>query len=123
MIVLFLAAAPLVQQGGPLPSILEALRLPTLATEARNAGVAEAGVRELLYLLRPRLRADEAALIVRAEVEAVQAGAPKGHFGEFVQQQLETRLRGRELEQALRAEHRARGVGRQDSTGPRVRRS
>jgi len=112
MIVLVLAAAPLVQRGDPSPSILEALRLPTLATEARNAGVAEASVRELLDRLRRRgLPADEAALIVGEEVHAVRAGAPKDNFGAFVQRQLDAGLRGRELAEEIRAEHRARGMG------------
>lgn len=123
------AAAPLTQAGDP---VLEALRLPALATEARRAGVSEAAVRDVLDGLRRHgLPADEAAVVVREEVNAVNAGAPMDNFGEFVQRQLEAGLRGRELADAIRAEHAARGIGRpqrgrppqaQDTTGPRGRR-
>jgi len=107
------AAASLAQVGDASPAILRALRLPALATEARRAGVPEAAVRGVLDELRRRgLPADEAALVVGEEVDAVHAGAPKENFGAFVQRQLDAGLRGRALAEAIRAEHRARGMGR-----------
>ena len=125
------AAAPLAQVGDASPAILWALRLPALATEARRAGVPEAAVRGVLDELRRRgLPADEAAQVVGVEVDAVNAGAPKDNFGGFVRRQLDAGLRGRALAEAIRAEHRAQGIGRpagrqpqgRDTTRPRARR-
>lgn len=127
------AAAPVAQVRDSVPALLEGLWLPALAAEARRAGVSESAVREVLDGLRRRgLPADEAAVVVREEVNAVNAGAPKDSFGEFVQRQLEAGLRGRELAEAIRAEHQARGIGRpqqgrssrarDDTTGSRGRR-
>jgi len=107
--------APLAQAGDPTfaSTILEALRLPALVTEARGAGVPETAVRQVLDALRRRgVGADEAALVVREEVAAVNAGAPRDNFGAFVQAQLDAGLRGRALAEAIRKEHRARGIGR-----------
>lgn len=113
MVAGLLVAVPFAQRGESASEILEALRLPALAVEARQAGVSEARVRQLLDGLRGRgLPADEAAFVVREEVDAVHAGAPKDDFGEFVQQQLDAGHRGRALADAIRAEHRARGIGR-----------
>ncbi len=103
--------APMLQGRGSMPSILEALRLPTLAVEARQAGASEAGVRDLLdRMQRRRLPAHEAAAVVREEVDALHAGAPSDTFGGFVQRQLEVGLRGQALADAIRVEHRTRGV-------------
>jgi hypothetical protein len=107
-----LLAAPLAQLGDSMPAILQALQLPALVTEARQAGVTDAMVRDLLDVLRRRgLPAGEAVLVVREEVDAVHAGAPKDNFGAFVQRQLDAGHRGRALAEAIRAEHRARGLG------------
>lgn len=115
-------AAPLAQVGDSPPAILQALRLPALVTEARRLGVPEAAVQGVLAGLRRRgLPADEAALMVGEEVDAVKAGAPKDNFGGFVQRQLDAGLRGRALAEAIRAEHRARGIGRPEDRGPQGR--
>jgi hypothetical protein len=115
------AAAPMVQVEDAMPAILGALRLPEVVTEARRAGVADSAVRAVLDGLRRRgLPADEAALVVREEVDAVHAGAPKDNFGEFVHRQLDAGLRGRALAEAIRAEHRARGIGRPQGGPPNV---
>jgi hypothetical protein len=107
-----LVVAPLAQLGDSVPAILQALRLPALVTDAREAGITEAAVRDVLDVLRRRhLPADEAALVVGEEVDAVHAGGPKDNFGAFVQAQLDAGLRGRALAEAIHAEHQARGVG------------
>ena len=122
--------APFSQVADPVAAIVEALRLPALVTEARRAGVEESAVRDVLDGLRRRgLPADEAALVLREEVDAVNAGEPKDNFGGFVQRQLAAGLRGRALAEAIRAEHRARGIGRpegrhaqgRDTTRPKGR--
>jgi hypothetical protein len=113
------AALPFAQVDDSTPAILRALQLPALVTEARRAGVTDALVRGVLDGLRRRgLPADEAALVVREEVDAVNAGAPKDNFGGFVQRQLDAGLRGRALAEAIRAEHRARGMGRPEGRQP-----
>lgn len=112
-------AAPQAEVGDSLPGILWALRLPTLLTEARQAGVTEVVVREALQELRRRgLPADEASQVLREEIDAVHAGAPKDNFGAFVGRQLDAGLRGRALADAIRAEHRARGIGRPEGREP-----
>jgi len=117
-----LLAAPLAQLGDSMPAILQALQLPALVTEARQAGVTDAMVRDLLDVLRRRgLPADEAVLVVREEVDAVHAGAPKDNFGAFVQRQLDAGHRGRALAEAIRAEHRARGIGHEQVRPPQHR--
>jgi len=121
-LVSLLVAVPSRQVVDPWAAILEALRLPGLVTEARQAGVTESAVREVLDGLRRRgLPADEAALVLREELDAVNAGAPKDNFGGFVQRQLAAGLRGRALAEAIRAEHRARGIGRPDGGQPQGR--
>ncbi|MCG6954946.1 MAG: hypothetical protein LJF04_03065 [Gemmatimonadetes bacterium] len=112
-LLLFFVAAPVAQVDDATPAMLWAIRLPALVTEARQAGVTETVVREVLDGLRGRgLTADEAAMVVSEEIDAVKAGEPKDNFGGFVRQQLDAGLRGRALAQAIRAEHRARGIGR-----------
>ena len=114
--VALLLAAPLAQLGDARPAILRALRLPALVTEARRAGVPEGAVRDILDGLRQRgLTADEAAQAMSEEVDAVRAGAPTNDFGRFVQAQLDAGHRGRALAEATRAEHLARGIGRERS--------
>jgi hypothetical protein len=116
------AAAPLAQVGDASPAILGALRLPALATEARRAGVAETAVRGVLEALRRRgLTADEAALVVSEEVDAIHAGGPKDNFGGFVRRQLDAGLRGQALAEAIRAEHQAHGIGRPAGRQPQGR--
>jgi hypothetical protein len=110
---LLFTAVPASQVDEPTPAILWAIRLPELVAEARQIGVTDTVVREVLDGLRGRgLSADEAAMVVSEEVDAVNAGEPKDNFGGFVHQQLDAGLRGRALAQAIWAEHEARGIGR-----------
>ncbi len=112
----FFAVAPVHQVDDASTAILWALQLPALVTEARQAGVTETVVGELLTALRQRgLPADQAAVVVREEVDAVNLGEPKDNFGVFVHQQLDAGLRGNALAEAIRTEHRARGIGRADA--------
>lgn len=111
-VALFFLAAPPLQVDESVPAVIWALLLPSLVSEARDAGVANSSVRALLdEFRREGLRADEAALVVREEVDAVKAGGAKDNFGSFVHAQLAAGLRGRALAGAIRAEHVARGIG------------
>ena len=116
------ATAPVQQPGDGLAGILAALQLPALVTEARGAGITEATLRGVLGgLLRRGLPADDAVMVLREEVDAVQAGGPKDNFGAFVQQHLDAGLRGRALAEAIRAEHQRMGIGRAGGRGPQGR--
>ena len=110
---LFFLLTPVTQIEESVPAVLWALQLPSLVTEARESGVANTSVRALLdELRREGLGAEEAARVVREEVDAVKAGAGRDNFGSFVHVQLSAGLRGRALAEAIRVEHEARGIGR-----------
>lgn len=116
---LVLTLVPASQIDEATPAILWAIRLPALVAEARQGGVTETVVSEVLKGLRDRgLGADEAARVVGEEVDAINAGEPTDNFGGFVQRQLDAGLRGRALAQAIRAEHQARGKGRPGTHKP-----
>jgi hypothetical protein len=110
---LFSLLAPVVQVDESLPAVVWALRLPSLVTEAREGGVANTAIRALLdEFRREGLGADEAARVMREEVDAVNSGGAKDNFGSFVHAQLSAGLRGRALARAIRSEHEARGIGK-----------
>lgn len=107
-----LIAAPLSQAEDPTAAMLRALLLPVVATDAREVGIPEATVRGVLDALRRRgLPAEEAVLVLHEELAAVHAGGHPDNFGGFLQQQLEAGHRGRALAEAIRAAHRALGIG------------
>lgn len=117
MVVLLSLPSTVVAQDW-LDKILTAAFLPVSAAEAREAGVTDAQVRDVLGTLRRnRLPADDAWRVFDEEVRAVREGGPKGNFGAFVQTQLDAGLRGRELAAAIREEHRRQGIGRPDEKG------
>ena len=93
-------------------AILGAIRLPDVVDEAREAGVSDSTLTGILDDLRASsLPAADAEELLDQEVEAVRAGGPVDNFGAFVQARLADGLRGRELADAIRAEHRAMGIG------------
>jgi hypothetical protein len=101
-----------------LGKVLTAALLPVSAAEARDAGVPDAQVRDILGVLRrTKLPADDARRVLDEEVRVVREGGPKDNFGAFVQTQLDAGLRGRELADAIREEHRRRGIGHPDEKG------
>jgi hypothetical protein len=96
------------------------LRIPQRAEDLRRAGVPDTAVRGVLDVLRGRrVDAEETEAILVAQREAVEANGPTDNFGAFVQAQLASGKRGRELAEAIRAEHRARGKGRPEGAGGR----
>lgn len=93
-------------------SIFGSLGLPEAVTEARQGGVADATIVEVLERMRRTgVSAADAEEILAQEVEVVRAGGPVDNFGAFVQSQLDAGLRGRALADAIRAEHRRMGIG------------
>ncbi|HSA57847.1 MAG TPA: hypothetical protein VLE53_19195 [Gemmatimonadaceae bacterium] len=117
LIALATMAAPAGSQDTSTPaqtSVLAAiLNLPQAAEAARRAGIPAGVISDVLDSLRRRkVPADDAEKILRDEVEAVDAGAPRENFGAYVNAQLARGLRGRELAAAIHAEHARRGIGR-----------
>jgi hypothetical protein len=91
------------------------LHLPQTIERARQAGVPDSQVREVLRRTRERgVPAEDAQRAIEMETEAVERGEKAGDFGKFVQSQIDAGLRGRDLSDAIRAEHARRGIG-----GPR----
>jgi len=88
-----------------------AIRLPRTTEEAREAGVPEERVREILRTGREsRIPPDEMDEILVVENEAIRGGGPVGNFGATVQELKADGLRGRELARAIHAEQIARGM-------------
>lgn len=93
-------------------AILGAINLPQVVEEARQEGVSDSTLVTILDdMRRGRVPATEAEDVMEQEVEVIRAGGPVDNFGAFVQGALAAGLRGRDLAQAIRAEHRSRGIG------------
>ncbi len=120
------AQAPESGDASPKERLLRAIRLPSTADEARQAGVPDEQVREALNVVRGHgIDAGDAQLVLEEEVRSVKENGPIENFGAFVRSGLDRGLRGRELASAIRAEHVAHGKGRgpgktgaRDSEGP-----
>ena len=105
-----LAAQDVVQEGA---DILQAILLPRVSEILRERGVPVEEVESAIEgARRSGVAPSEATTVFEAAVVSVEENGPIENFGGFVQQQLERGLRGRELADAIRAEHAARGIGR-----------
>jgi hypothetical protein len=99
--------------GGALTSVLQALLLPRTTQEARTLGVPESDIRAILDRAREkRLPAAEVTELFEHENRAIREHGPVDNFGAFVQKRLDEGLRGRDLAEAIRAEHAAHGKGK-----------
>jgi len=97
--------------GELLRRVLGASRLPRSAEDARDAGVPEERVRDVIRIAREReMRAGETGEILVVETEGVRRGGNPDNFGAAVQQMKASGLRGRELAAAIHAEQIARGM-------------
>jgi len=102
-----------------LDRVLAAAQLPVMAAEAREEGVSNTSLGNILEVIRRRgLPAEDARWVLEEEVRVVREGGPKENFGAFVQTQLDAGLRGRALAEAIHEEHRRRGMGRPDDRRP-----
>jgi hypothetical protein len=123
-----LISAPLTLTGqtkteSAIDAILRAIDLPAVVEAAKQEGVSDSVLTNLVNQMRDEdIPADETTLVLEDEVEAIKAGGPKDNFGAFVQTQLQSGLRGRALAVAIRAEHRARGIGIPEHRPDRERR-
>lgn len=120
-----LLAAPLAAQQAPdsaaikLKQRIDAIiGIPRKADEIRRSGVPDSTLRGVLdVIIKEKLPAEEAAVILETEAEAAREHGPTDNFGAFVQSQLAAGKRGRELAAAIRAEHQARGKGKPAKAG------
>jgi hypothetical protein len=110
-----LAAAPSAAQesSGILAAVLQALRLPGATQEARVLGVPDSDIRAILDRSRERrLSAAAVTDMIEGGNKAIREHGPIDNFGAFVQRRLDEGLRGRDLAEAIRAEHAAHGKGK-----------
>ncbi|MDP2307721.1 MAG: hypothetical protein Q8P18_16980 [Pseudomonadota bacterium] len=117
------AAAPSVPDGAASENVASegrlrhALDLPFAARELRLRGVPELDVRASFGAMRDaKVPADEAVEIAEAAAADVGEHGPVDNFGAFVQAQLASGLRGKDLSAAIKAEHVAHGKGKPAGT-------
>jgi hypothetical protein len=100
--------------------IIDAIKLPRAADEAREEGVPEKDVRTAIEgAFKKGVPASETKEVMNQSTRAVRENGPIDNFGAFVQSQLDRGLRGRELAAAIHAEHARRGIGK----GKKLKRS
>lgn len=93
-------------------SILQAIQLPDLAEILRERGVPTEEIEATMEGARQRgVPPGDMAGVLEETAEAVEQTGPIENFGAFVEQQLDAGLRGRELAEAIRAEHARSGIG------------
>lgn len=117
-----LAAPPAVaaQDGTVLEKARAALNLPVSTNTARQWGVPDERVRTTIWdIHRAGVPAPDAARIFDEEVRIVREGGSKDNFGAFVNDRVKAGLRGRELADAIHAEHARRGMGKPADAGRR----
>ncbi|HWE40874.1 MAG TPA: hypothetical protein VG432_00080 [Gemmatimonadaceae bacterium] len=106
-------SAPLpAQQADWVSQLLTAARLPVATAEARREGVASTDIRAVLdAMIRAKLPASEATLVIDTARVLQREQGPVNNFGAFVQSQLAAGKRGPALAAAIRAEHARQGKG------------
>lgn len=109
-----LAQEPAQAQDAPRDSanILEAIRLPALAEALRERGVPVEEIEAAITGASERdVAPGEMSGVFEETAETVDETGPIENFGAYVQEQLRAGLRGRDLAEAIRAEHQRRGIG------------
>ncbi len=100
--------------------ILKIIGLPGVAEQARDAGLPEEDIRTIFDEAEKRkLPPAETEILLRESGTAVAESGPVDNFGAFVQSKLDEGLRGRELADAIHAEHRLHGKGHAKGHGKR----
>ena len=96
-----------------LTKIQKAAELIKTSREAREAGIPEEDVKDVLEGARERgLSAEETEAVLAESTAAVEESGPVDNFGAFVQARLDEGLRGQDLAAAIHEEHRQRGKGK-----------
>lgn len=104
------------------PGILQAIALPAISEILRDRGIPVEEVETTIFGARDKgVPAQETAGFLEATARAVEEHGPIENFGAFVQAQLDAGLRGRELAQAIGAEHARRGIGKGNTLDSRGR--
>ena len=101
------AVAPRVTHGEA-ARVLKSLELPAAAHRARQAGVGENDLLPILTLLDEADSAETASDVISEQAAAAEDGQGATGLGEFVTQQVQSGMRGRELAQAIRTERERR---------------
>lgn len=104
-------------ESGPEVSLYEKIQKATelikTSREAREAGIPEEEVTEVLEGARERgLSAEETQEVLAESTAAVEESGPVDNFGAFVQAKLDEGLRGKELATAIHEEHKKHGKGK-----------
>lgn len=99
-------------QAVAVAEILRAIQLPDVSQLLRERGVPPEEIQEVIAAARERgVPASESTDVLEETAEAVEETGPIENFGAFVQERLQAGLRGRDLAEAIRAEHQRRGIG------------
>lgn len=97
-------------KGSAKDRILGALDLPIKAQALRKAGADEKEIKAGLKAAKEKkANPKDVAELLEAAATATKEHGPVDNFGAFVQSKLDAGLRGKELAEAIRAEHQARG--------------
>lgn len=121
---IILASAALAWAVRPLPAqevardtaqdtgVLQAIQLPAVAETLRERGLPIEAIEAAIGAARERdVPPGEMSDIFAETARTIQETGPIENFGAFVQTRLDAGLRGRELAEAIRAEHQRRGIG------------
>ena len=93
--------------------ILDLLKLPEEARLAREAGIPDEEIREVMKEARKRkLGPRETGTILKEGSRASKENGNIEHFGAFVKERLNQGMRGKDLANAIHEEHRQRGKGK-----------
>ena len=93
--------------------IQKATELIKTSREAREAGIPEEEVAEVLEGARERgLSPEETEEVLAESTAAIDESGPVDNYGAFVQAKLDEGLRGKELAAAIHEEHRKHGKGK-----------
>lgn len=106
---------PAVAQEAPpdTTGILQTILLPRVSETLRERGVPIEEIEAAVMGAREQgVPAGETTDALQETAGAVEETGPIENFGAFVQEQLRSGLRGRELAEAIHAEHRRRGIGK-----------
>ena len=102
-----------VKEAVDVDHLLGVMKLPDETREAREAGIPEKEVRQVVEEARKRgLSAEETGAILREGGKATRENGCVEGFGAFVRERLDKGMRGRELSDAIHAEHQLRGKGK-----------
>jgi hypothetical protein len=94
------------------------LRIPQRVEDLRRAGVPDTAVRGVLEVLKgAKVDPEQSEAVLASQAESAREHGPTDNFGAFVQARLASGLRGKELADAIRAEHRAKGKGKPATAG------